>query len=77
MINLFYLFEFYDEQNPHHYRANLKPGMKVLIVKKKDQRTGILTAGEIHKVLSPGARHTRGIKVMLKDGTVGRVQQIQ
>ena len=75
MISLYSLFE-YKEYNPHHFRINLQPGMMVQVVKKKDQRTGILTAGEIDRVLSPGDRHTRGIKVKLKDGTVGRVQKI-
>lgn len=60
----------------HHYRNNIKPGMTVDIVLKKDQPTGILTRGIVKKVLSPGNKHTRGIKVMLVDGKVGRVQKI-
>jgi uncharacterized repeat protein (TIGR03833 family) len=60
----------------HTVRSNLKQGLLVDIVLKKDQRTGILTRGRIKRVLSPGIRHTRGIKVMLSDGQVGRVQRI-
>jgi uncharacterized repeat protein (TIGR03833 family) len=60
----------------HTIRSNLKPGQLVEIVLKKDQKTGILTTGVIKKILSPGAEHHRGIKVMLDDGQVGRVQKI-
>lgn len=62
--------------NTHTIRANLKPGQLVEIVLKKDQKTGILTTGVIKKILSPGKEHHRGIKVMLEDGQVGRVQNI-
>lgn len=57
-------------------RANLKPGQLVEIVLKKDQKSGILTTGVIQRILSPGKEHHRGIKVMLEDGQVGRVQNI-
>jgi len=60
----------------HQYRNNLRPGVTVDIVLKKDQPTGKLTHGVVKKVLSPGAQHTRGIKVMLTTGQVGRVQKI-
>lgn len=60
----------------HTIRTNIKPGMVVDIVLKKDQRTGKLTRGVVKKVLSPGSNHPRGIKVMLTNGQVGRVQQI-
>ncbi len=65
-----------EYDNQHHFRNNIKPGMTVDIVLKKDQPTGILTRGVIKRVLSPGTKHTRGIKVMLVDGQVGRVQKI-
>ena len=57
-------------------RGNIKPGMTVDIVLKKDQRTGKLTRGVVKKILSPGSNHPRGIKVMLTNGQVGRVQRI-
>jgi len=50
--------------------------MRVAIVLKKDQRSGKLTEGVIEKILTSAPRHTRGIKVRLEDGAVGRVQQI-
>lgn len=57
-------------------RSNLHPGLKVAIILKKDQRSGTLTIGVIDKLLTSAAKHTRGIKVRLTDGQVGRVQSI-
>lgn len=57
-------------------RSNLRPGLKVTIILKKDQRSGALTIGVIDKILTSAAKHTRGIKVRLIDGQVGRVQSI-
>lgn len=57
-------------------RANIKPGMVVNIVLKKDQRTGILTEGIVKDLLTSAAFHHRGIKVRLTDGQIGRVQEI-
>lgn len=57
-------------------RADIKPGMQVDIVLKKDQPTGILTRGNVGRLLTNKAYHPRGIKVMLQDGQVGRVQHI-
>lgn len=57
-------------------RSNIKPGMRVQIVQKQDQRSGKLTEGIVKRLLTNSANHPRGIKVMLEDGTVGRVQNI-
>lgn len=57
-------------------RANIKPGMLVNIVLKKDQRSGILTEGIVKRLLTSAPKHHRGIKVMLDNGQVGRVQEI-
>ena len=57
-------------------RSNIEPGKKVTIVLKKDQRTGKLTEGIVEKLLTSAAKHTRGIKVKLVSGEVGRVQEI-
>jgi len=57
-------------------RINIKPGALVNIVLKKDQRTGILTEGIVKRLLTSAPKHHRGIKVMLDDGQVGRVQEI-
>ncbi len=63
-------------ENEGFYRANLHIGQKVAIIKKADQRTGKLTEGFIQRILTKSAKHTRGIKVMLDTGEVGRVQHI-
>lgn len=57
-------------------RADVKPGMLVNIVLKKDQRTGILTEGIVKDLLTSASYHHRGIKVRLTDGQIGRVQEI-
>ena len=43
---------------------------------KKDQRTGDLTHGFVKRILTKSKFHPHGIKVMLDDGKVGRVQEI-
>ena len=55
-------------------RKDIKPGMDVYIVLKKDQRTGRLTRGVVKDILTKSARHPHGIKVRLADGQVGRVK---
>ncbi len=57
-------------------RSNIRPGLTVTIILKKDQRSGALTRGVVDKILTSAAKHTRGIKVRLIDGQVGRVQSI-
>ena len=57
-------------------RSNVKVGAKVKIVLKADQRTGKLTEGIVARLLTNSPTHPHGIKVMLVDGQVGRVQEI-
>lgn len=57
-------------------RSEIRPGMAVGIVLKKDQRSGTLTWGEVKDILTSAPVHTRGIKVRLADGQVGRVKMI-
>ena len=57
-------------------RADLKPGLKVLIVLKKDQRTGKLTEGLVKDILTRSSTHPHGIKVRLENGLVDRVKEI-
>ena len=57
-------------------RANIKPGLTVLIVLKQDQRTGELTKGVVKEILTKSPRHPHGIKVRLESGQVGRVKEI-
>lgn len=57
-------------------RKNIIIGGEVDIVLKKDQPTGKLTHGKVGRILTSDSSHHRGIKVMLEDGQVGRVQKI-
>jgi uncharacterized repeat protein (TIGR03833 family) len=57
-------------------RANIKPGIRVAIVLKKDQRSGKRTEGIVKDILTNSATHPHGIKVRLTSGDVGRVQEI-
>ncbi|MEO7443980.1 MAG: YwbE family protein [Ferruginibacter sp.] len=57
-------------------RSDIKPGMLVNIILKKDQRNGTLTEGVVKDILTSAPKHHRGIKVRLEDGQVGRVQEI-
>lgn len=57
-------------------RSDVKIGAAVKIVLKCDQRTGKLTEGTVSKILTNSSYHPHGIKVMLTDGQVGRVQEV-
>ncbi len=57
-------------------RINIKSGMHVLIVLKKDQRSGKLTEGIVKDLLTNSPNHHHGIKVRLRSGKIGRVKEI-
>jgi uncharacterized repeat protein (TIGR03833 family) len=57
-------------------RFNIKPGLRVSIVLKKDQQTGELTEGIVKNILTNSPTHPHGIKVRLESGEVGRVKEI-
>ena len=57
-------------------RTNIKPGIKVNIILKKDQRTGVFIQGIVKEILTKSASHPHGIKVRLESGAVGRVKEI-
>lgn len=57
-------------------RADVKPGLKVAVILKKDQRTGVKTEGIVKDLLTNSSFHPHGIKVRLADGQVGRVCDI-
>ncbi len=57
-------------------RSEIQIGARVFVVEKQNQRTGELTQGIVARILTPSSNHPRGIKVMLEDGRVGRVQKI-
>ena len=58
-------------------RINIKPGLRVLVVLKSDQRSGKLTEGTVKDILTRSAVHPHGIKVRLGNGLVGRVKEIK
>ena len=51
-------------------RADIRPGLRVRIVLKKE------TEGYVKDILTNAPVHTRGIKVRLADGQIGRVKEI-
>ncbi|MEN6520550.1 MAG: YwbE family protein [Armatimonadota bacterium] len=57
-------------------RDEIRPGLSVCIVEKQNQPTGKLTEGTVSRILTKSPSHPHGIKVMLTDGKVGRVQSI-
>jgi uncharacterized repeat protein (TIGR03833 family) len=57
--------------------VNIKPGLRVLVVLKSDQRSGKLTEGIVKNILTRSAVHPHGIKVRLENGLVGRVKEIK
>ena len=57
-------------------RIQIKPGIRVKIVLKQDQRSGKLTEGIVKELLTSSHTHPHGIKVRLMNGKVGRVQSI-
>jgi uncharacterized repeat protein (TIGR03833 family) len=57
-------------------RADIKSGLKVLIVLKEDQRSGKLTEGIVKDILTKSPTHPHGIKVRLESDEIGRVKKI-
>jgi uncharacterized repeat protein (TIGR03833 family) len=57
-------------------RSEISPGHRVSIVEKQNQSTGTRTEGIVARILTKSPSHPHGIKVMLTDGRVGRVQEI-
>ena len=57
-------------------RADITPGIRVQVVQKQDQRSGMLTEGTVSEILTNSPTHPHGIKVRLTDGVVGRVKAI-
>ncbi len=55
-------------------RSEITPGLAVMIILKQNQRSGKLTKGIVKDLLTKSPFHSRGIKVRLEDGQVGRVQ---
>jgi len=55
-------------------RVNIKSGLQVSIILKKDQRSRKLTEGIVKDILTKSPTHPHGIKVRLENGQVGRVK---
>ena len=58
-------------------RVNIRPGLHVSVVLKKDQQAGTLTEGIVKDILTKSSAHPHGIKVRLESGQVGRVKEIK
>jgi len=57
-------------------REKIKIGLEVEVILKADQKNGTLTRGKVAEILTNSSFHPHGIKVLLEDGQVGRVQNI-
>jgi uncharacterized repeat protein (TIGR03833 family) len=57
-------------------RVDIKPGTRVKVVQKNDQRSGELTEGIVKDILTRASNHPHGIKVRLENGIVGRVKEV-
>ena len=57
-------------------RKNIQLGTWVAVVQKNHQQTGEETEGMVKRILTKSPHHPHGIKVMLDDGSVGRVTKI-
>lgn len=57
-------------------RADIRPGIDVMVELTEDKRTGRLTGGKVKEILTSSPIHPHGIKVMLENGLVGRIKQI-
>lgn len=56
-------------------KKNIKIGMLVDIIAEEDKESGKLSRGYVQKILSQ-ANHSKGIKVQLTDGKIGRIQRV-
>jgi len=57
-------------------RVDIKPGARVRVVQKQDQRSGKLTEGIVKDIFTKSPTHPHGIKVRLVSGIVGRVKEV-
>jgi len=57
-------------------RADIRPGIAVMVELTEDKRSGRLTGGKVKEVLTSSPIHPHGIKVMLENGMIGRIKQI-
>ncbi|NTV30979.1 YwbE family protein [candidate division WWE3 bacterium] len=58
-------------------RSAIAIGTTVWGLEKRNYASGVLTSGTVQRILTSKPFHPRGIKVMLQDGTVVRVQTLE
>jgi len=58
------------------HRKNVRAGVEVDIILKKDQGSTRLARGIVKDILTKSSVHPHGIKVRLVSGEVGRVQEV-
>lgn len=57
-------------------RADIKPGIAVMVELIEHKRTGKLTGGKVKEIITSSPIHPHGIKVMLDNGLIGRIKRI-
>jgi len=57
-------------------RGLIRTGLIVDIIRKEDQHSGKKVRGIVEEILTNSLSHPHGIKVRLKGGHVGRVEEI-
>ena len=65
-----------NDNRDGRYRASVRVGSTVEIVRKGDRITGKRTKGVVAEILTNASYHPHGIKVRLRDGKVGRVSAV-
>jgi len=58
------------------HRQNVRAGVEVNVILKKDQASGKLTRGIVKDILTKSSFHQHGIKVRLVSGEIGRAQEV-
>ena len=71
-----YSYQHMSEAKSGQHRKDIRPGLTVDVILKKDQRTGKKTRGIVKELLTNSSFHPHGIKVRLEDGQVGRVAEV-
>ena len=71
-----YSYQHMSAAKSGQHRKDIRPGLIVDVILKKDQRTGKRTRGIVKELLTNSSFHPHGIKVRLLDGQVGRVAEV-
>lgn len=71
-----YSYQHMSAAKSGQHRKDIRPGLTVDVILKKDQRTGKRTRGIVKELLTNSSFHPHGIKVRLEDGQVGRVAEV-